>query len=104
VQDMALNAKKEALQELIKMMQDLMVKMDGKESSEPEEMGEEGEECEKEGMMTAGNEVQNGEPKLEDLVKSEMKRGGKITPPKSAMLAVSMKASAPKKSSMKRYG
>ena len=104
--DMAINAKKEALSELIKMMQDLMVKMDAPKMPVPEGEEEEMPEAAKmeEGCEDDGNEAQNGSS-LEQMVKSEMKRGGKIKPPKSAMLAVSMKSSAPKKpSNFKRYG
>jgi hypothetical protein len=86
MQDPKLAAKKEALQELIKMMQDMMVGIDGGEKEEEESPEQEMLE-EKEPEMDSD---------LSEMVKSEMKKGGKIQAPKKSMLAVSVKASAPK--------
>lgn len=87
MEDSKLAAKKEALQELIKMMQDMMVGIEGGEKPEEEESPEQEMLEEKEPEMDSD---------LSEMVKSEMKKGGKIQAPKRSMLAVSVKASAPK--------
>lgn len=86
MEDPKLVAKREALQELIKVMQDMMVGMDTGEKPEEESPEQEMLE-EKEPEMDSD---------LSEMVKSEMKKGGKIKAPKSSMLAVSVKAAAPK--------
>lgn len=99
--DPKIEAKKDAIKELIKMMQDWMIKSGGDESGT-----EEIEELEK---LPGENEpIEEVDPlpgdDLGDLVKNEMKKNGKIKAPKSSMLAMSVKMGSPKKSSFKRYG
>ncbi len=87
LEDQKLEAKKEAIKELIKMLQGMMVPESQEEPvEEVDVLPEEGDEIEEvEGELPGDG--------IEDLVKSEMKKTGKIKAPKSSMLAISMKSS-----------
>jgi len=112
--DMKLQAKKEALQELIKMMQELMIKTG--ESPMQEAIEESSESSEADGAMEALEEKAEGEgldtemPDVgfEDLIKREMKKSSKI-PSKGKgkmVVGVSVKAApvAGFQKKMKRFG